>query len=58
MTIEITTRHPIGAQVRGVRVGPVDPTVVAHLRALLAVHGVLVLPGQRVGDEDFVRFLP
>ncbi|KGI66276.1 TauD/TfdA family dioxygenase [Mycolicibacterium rufum] len=57
MTIEVTTRHPIGARIRGVRVGPLDPTVVAHLRALLAVHGVLVLPDQRVDDADFARFL-
>ena len=57
MTIEVTTRHPVGARIRGVRVGPLDPTVVAHLRALLAVHGVLVLPDQRVDDADFARFL-
>ncbi|TRW87827.1 TauD/TfdA family dioxygenase [Mycolicibacterium sp. 018/SC-01/001] len=57
MTLEVSTRDPVGAQVRGVEVGPLNPTVVSHLRALLAVHGVLVLPGQRVDDDAFVQFL-
>ncbi len=57
MTFEVSTRDPVGAQVRGVDVGPLNPTVVSHLRALLAVHGVLVLPDQRVDDDAFVQFL-
>ncbi|MCG7594088.1 TauD/TfdA dioxygenase family protein [Mycobacterium sp. C3-094] len=57
MSMEVSTRDPVGAQVRGVEVGPLNPTVVSHLRALLAVHGVLVLPDQRVDDDAFVQFL-
>ena len=51
MTFEVSTRDPVGAQIRGVEVGPVNPTVVSQLRALLAVHGVLVLPEVDAPDE-------
>jgi taurine dioxygenase len=58
MTIELTPCDPVGALVYGVTVDTLDPATVAHLRALLAVHGVLVLPGQhRVDDAEFARFL-
>lgn len=57
MTLEVSTRDPVGAQVRGVAVGPLNPAVASQLRALLAVHGVLVLPDQHVDDDAFVQFL-
>ncbi|MEH3139411.1 MAG: TauD/TfdA family dioxygenase [Mycobacterium kyogaense] len=57
MSLEVSTRDPVGAQVRGVTVGRLNPTMVSHLRALLAVHGVLVLPDQHVDDDAFTQFL-
>jgi taurine dioxygenase len=46
--------HPIGVEVTGVSLRDAD---VAGLRDLLAHHGVVVLPGQHVGDGEFVGFL-
>ena len=58
MTLDVTSYDPVGALVRGVTVNTLDPATVAHLRALLAVHGVLVLPDQHhVDDARFGRFL-
>jgi len=58
MTLDVIPCDPVGALVRGITVTRLDPATVAHLRALLAVHGVLVLPDQqRVDDAEFARFL-
>lgn len=57
MNFEIVTLAPIGAAVRGVRVDSADEGTIDQLRRLLAVHGVLVLPEQRIGDAEFTRFL-
>jgi taurine dioxygenase len=48
---------PVGAQVTGLRVGPLEDGQVRVLRALLAEHGVLVMRGQDVDDEAFTMFL-
>jgi taurine dioxygenase len=48
---------PVGALVTGLRVGPLADGQVRVLRALLAEHGVLVIPGQDVDDEGFAGFL-
>jgi taurine dioxygenase len=48
---------PVGAQVTGLRVGPLEEGQVRVLRALLAEHGVLVMRGQDVDDEAFTMFL-
>lgn len=48
---------PVGAQVTGLRVGPLEDSQVRVVRALLAEHGVLVMRGQDVDDEAFTMFL-
>lgn len=49
--------HPLGVRVTGVRVGPLGAADVDRLRALLAEHGVVVLPEQDVDDAAFLGFL-
>lgn len=48
---------PLGVRVTDVRVGKLDVAEVSALAALLAEHGVVVLPGQTVGDDAFLAFL-
>lgn len=48
---------PIGATVTGLTVGPLATEQVTDVRRLLAEHGVLILPGQFVGDDEFLGFL-
>jgi taurine dioxygenase len=49
---------PVGARITGARLPEIDADGIAELRALLAEHGVLILPGQDdVGDPEFVAFL-
>jgi taurine dioxygenase len=48
---------PIGAWVAGFAVDTLDPDDVVTLQRLLADHGVLILPGQHVDDDAFLRFL-
>ncbi|MER5671197.1 MULTISPECIES: TauD/TfdA family dioxygenase [Pseudonocardia] len=53
--MDIEALHPVGARVTGASLPDLDPDA---LGALLAEHGVLVLPGQDdVGDDDFLAFL-
>ncbi|MFE7200833.1 TauD/TfdA dioxygenase family protein [Pseudonocardia alni] len=53
--MDIEALHPVGARVTGTSLPDLDPDA---LGALLAEHGVLVLPGQDdVGDDDFLAFL-
>jgi taurine dioxygenase len=52
--------EPLGAEVTGLAVGPLADADVTALRDLLAEHGVLVLPDQRVddsADHTFTAFL-
>lgn len=49
--------HPLGARVTGLPLTDAGPDEVAELKALLAEHGVVVLPGQDVDDEAFLGFL-
>lgn len=48
---------PFGARLTDVRVEALSVPSVADMRRLLADHGVVVLPGQDVGDDGFLRFL-
>lgn len=48
---------PIGARVTDLPVDALDQDAVATVRRLLAEHGVLILSGQHVGDNEFLRFL-
>lgn len=54
---EVTVLSPLGAVVRGVAVDTLDDATTNFLRDLLAAHGVIVLPGQRAGNAEFIRFL-
>src|ERR1700761_8060844 len=47
----------VGVAVAGLPLGDVDAGTAAGLRCLLAEHGVLIMPGQQVGDAGFVAFL-
>jgi len=47
----------VGVAVAGLPVGDVDAGTAAELRRLLAKHGVLIMPGQKVDDAGFVAFL-
>jgi taurine dioxygenase len=55
--LEHTALRPLGAVVTGLRVDALDDREVRVLRLLLAERGVIVLPGQDVGDDAFLRFL-
>ncbi|UIJ36136.1 TauD/TfdA family dioxygenase [Allobranchiibius sp. GilTou73] len=48
---------PVGMRVSGLSLVGIDPGTVASLQALLAEHGVLVLPDQDIDDATFVAFL-
>jgi taurine dioxygenase len=54
---DLTAMTPVGARLTGIRVDSLDQGAAAKLRQLLAEHGVLVLPGQHIGDDRFLRFL-
>ncbi len=57
MTVQTDILDPVGVRVSGVQVAD-DPTaLVADLRGLLAEHGVAVLPGQVLDDDQFLAFL-
>jgi taurine dioxygenase len=48
---------PVGVAVTGLSLADIDAAVTVDLRHLLAIHGVLVLPGQEADDAAFVAFL-
>jgi taurine dioxygenase len=54
---DVVPLTPIGARVTGLAVDALDERTVTELRYLLAEHGVVVLPGQNVDDDGFLRFL-
>jgi taurine dioxygenase len=55
--LDVIAMTPIGARLSGFRVDALDERTVMDLRHLLAEHGVLVLPGQQVDNDEFLRFL-
>jgi len=56
--LDVVPLTPVGARLIGFAVDSLAECAVADLRRLLAEHGVLVLPGQRVDDDGgFLRFL-
>ncbi|BBZ44813.1 TauD/TfdA dioxygenase family protein [Mycobacterium parmense] len=57
MTLDVAPLAPVGAVVRGFRIGAADELVVDALRTLLAAHGVLIMPGQWPDDTEFAYFL-
>ena len=48
---------PVGAVVTGLDVGLLTADQTEGIRRLLGDHGVLVFPGQHVGDDEFLGFL-
>lgn len=52
-----TVLSPVGVEVTDLALTDVDAGTVPALRQLLAEHGVAVLPGQTVGDDEFLGFL-
>lgn len=48
---------PIGVKVTGLSIRELDSEMAAELRGLLAEHGVAVMPGHDIDDDDFVSFL-
>ena len=55
--LDFTALIPIGARLNNLRVDALDEHTVASMRRLLAQHGVVILPGQYVDDDVFLRFL-
>lgn len=55
--LEYRALSPVGARLTGFRVEALDVATVTALRALLAERGVIVIPGQDVGDDGFLGFL-
>jgi taurine dioxygenase len=54
---QYTELTPLGAVVPGLRVDALDDLEAHELRMLLAERGVIVLPGQDIDDDAFLRFL-
>ncbi|MET0700061.1 MAG: TauD/TfdA family dioxygenase [Mycobacterium sp.] len=54
---DLVALTPVGATVTGLRVDTLDEGTVSDMRYLLAEHGVVVLPDQDIGDDEFTRFL-
>jgi taurine dioxygenase len=52
-----TVLSPVGVEVTGLALADADADAIADLRLLLSEHGVVVLPGQDAGDEEFLAFL-
>lgn len=48
---------PVGVRVSEARVDELDDGQIDDLRTALATHGVVVIPGQEVDDEAFLRFV-
>jgi taurine dioxygenase len=48
---------PVGVRVTDARVDELDDGQIEDLRTALATHGVIVMPGQGVDDDAFLRFV-
>jgi len=55
--VQHTALTPVGARVTGLGVGALGDSEVHNLGHLLAEHGVAVIPGNDVDDNEFLRFL-
>jgi taurine dioxygenase len=55
--MKCTVHAPIGAEITDISLADLDPPTVVQLRALLAEHGVLILPDQPLDDAEFLAFL-
>lgn len=55
--MNIDVLEPVGARVTDLPLRNLAPDEVTRLRALLAEHGVVVLPDQDIDDAEFVEFL-
>ena len=48
---------PVGVRLTDVKVDELGDTQIDGLRTALATHGVVVIPGQEVDDDAFLRFI-
>jgi taurine dioxygenase len=55
--LECAALSPVGVRVTGLHVDALDDQTVVVMCRLLAEHGVVILAGQDVGDDEFARFL-
>jgi taurine dioxygenase len=55
--MKTSVQYPLGAVVTRLSFGDIGAETVTQLRGLLADHGVIVLPGQDIGDAGFVDAL-
>ncbi len=55
--LDFTALTPIGARLNDFRVDALDRRTVADLRTVLAEHGVIIVPGQHIGNDEFLCFL-
>jgi taurine dioxygenase len=57
MTIAVQSLAPFGAEITGMNISSVGEDRIFYLKDLLANQGVVVLRGQWIEDDEFVRFL-
>ncbi|MET0898351.1 MAG: TauD/TfdA family dioxygenase [Mycobacterium sp.] len=55
--LDVVALTPVGTRVNGLQVDALDERAVGDLQLLLAEYGVVILPGQEVGDHAFLEFL-
>jgi taurine dioxygenase len=55
--LECSALSPVGVRVTGLHVDALEHQTVVVMCRLLAEYGVVILAGQDVGDDEFVRFL-
>lgn len=55
--LDFTALTPIGARLNDFRIDGLDRRTVADLRRLLAEHGVIIVRGQHIGNDEFLWFL-
>ena len=48
---------PVGVRITDARIDELDDAQIHDLRTALATHGVVVIPGQEVDDDAFLRFV-
>ena len=61
LTLKTEILSPLGVRITGVDLAAASPETLEdlarRLRPMLAEHGVAILPGQQIDDEDFLAFL-